>query len=183
MARPAKSVKTTIGHRTKAELEQRKKAEMAMKSANPLQEWKKKGPPRSKSWYFSKVKKLFAEVDEDSDMYSAVINRYCELMTECGRLERETSKTLERMEELEKRKDEMEFADWLNAHIELTKAADRMYKTLDRKRGMLLAIEKENMMTVMAKLRAVPKKPQEDSAEEDAMEALLAGRPKINVFQ
>ena len=46
---------------------------------------------------------------------------------------------------------------------------------------MLLAIEKENLMTVMAKLRAVPKKPK-DEADDDPMAELLAGRPKMHVL-
>ena len=41
---------------------------------------------------------------------------------------------------------------------------------------MLLAIERENLLTIASKLRAVPKKPQE-SEEEDPMErVLLQGR-------
>lgn len=46
---------------------------------------------------------------------------------------------------------------------------------LEKKRAMLLSIEKENLLTVAAGLRAVPKKPPEEQA--DSMAALLGMRP------
>ena len=87
MGRPPKSAKMTTWHVTKSEREHREKAEKALTSDGVLTEWKRTGTPRGHNWYFKRVKKLFAEVGEDSDMYSAVINRYCELLEECGRLE------------------------------------------------------------------------------------------------
>ncbi len=183
MARPPKSIKTAKGHRTKNEKNLREKGEEALTPSGELKEWKRTGTNRGKSWYFKFVKRMFADVGEDSEIYSAVINRYCELLAECGALEKEASKTLGRLDELEERKSEMEYSEWLNCYIELVKASDREHKTLDRKRNMLLAIEKENLMTVMAKLRAVPKKPQEDEEESDPMAELLKGRPKLNVLK
>lgn len=181
MGRPPKSANTIKRHATKSELEHRKKAEKALTPDGFLTEWKRTGTPRGHNWYFKRVKKLFADVGEDSDMYSAVINRYCELLEECGRLEQEARKTLERIIELEKRKDELEYKDWLDLHVELMKCSKSTHDLLDRKRNMLLAIEKENLMTVMAKLRAVPKKPK-DEADDDPMTELLAGRPQMHVL-
>lgn len=80
MGRPPKSTKTIKKHVTKSELEHRKKAEEALTPDGVLTEWKRVGTPRGHNWYFKRVKKLFAEVGEDSDMYSAVINRYCEIL-------------------------------------------------------------------------------------------------------
>lgn len=96
-------------------------------------------------------------------------------------MEQEARKTLERVLELEKRKNEMEYTEWLDKHVELMRCSKSTHDILDRKRNMLLAIEKENLMTVMAKLRAVPKKPKEE-ADDDPMEALLSGRPRMHVL-
>ena len=54
-------------------------------------------------------------------------------------------------------------------------AAMKIEAALEKKRAMLLSIEKENLLTVAAGLRAVPKKPPEEQA--DSMAALLGMRP------
>jgi hypothetical protein len=43
---------------------------------------------------------------------------------------------------------------------------------------MLLQIEKENVMTIMAALRSIPKKPVEET-EEDPMARLLGGEKHV----
>ena len=67
----------------------------------------------------------------------------------------------------------MEFTDYVQYAGQLMATKQKITAGLDKKRAMLLQIEKENVMTVMGKLRAVPKKAPEDEIEEDPMMNIL----------
>lgn len=171
MARPAKpaAVIKSEGrsHRTKAEIKQREEAEADLDSGKKLAKRRevKDDPIANKE--FARVKKLMCKIKKDDDRFSAVLNRYCMLYSECRRYENLIRDTEEEIEQLteeiaeagfvtarERAKATKEFIESKNKLLRQIAAFDGI---LMQKRKMMLDIEKENVMTVSAALRAIPK--------------------------
>ena len=70
-------------HRTKKELASRENAEKALLTGEKLKERKevKSDPVAHKE--FLRIKKLLEKIEKNDDLYSSVINRYCQLYAEC----------------------------------------------------------------------------------------------------
>jgi len=161
-------------HRTKAELETRKKAEKALLTGSSLKEWPdvKANPSAHKEFY--RLKKLLKKISHDDALYESVINRYCLLMAECQQFEEMKNSLTEEIQELK----QLMAAGQIDALIYIEhkgKLQDRIMscdKKVMEKRKMMLQIEKENVMTIMGALRAIPKKPPKEE-NEDPMAALL----------
>ena len=178
MGRAPRSTQTSQWHMTKKEREQRERAEESLSPERPLTYWGPPSKPKSRKWHFARVKQLLAEVGEDDAFYTAPINRYCDLLIECDQIKREMAHTTSAIDELEQQKQGMEYVEWLELYAELHRAHAQLHKLLDRKRNMLLAIEKENLMTVLSKQRAVLRKiPEQENT--DPMEDLLGHRPTL----
>lgn len=164
MARPPKPyiqlVTEKKSHRTKKELEQRKKGEEALLTGSSLKEWPdtKANPIAHKE--FLRTKKLLKKISKDDALHEAVINRYCLMTAECKEFEELKDSLMQEIDELKemRAREEIEPLDYIKAKGDIhdrLMACDR--KIMD-KRKMLLQIEKENLMTIMAALRAIPKK-------------------------
>lgn len=160
-------------HRTKKELENRKKAEAALLTGAPLAERPevKSNPVAHKE--FLRLNKLLAGIGKNDAIYEGVINRYCLLVAECHMLESKANAAYRTAEDLEKRLngDDLEPEDvsaLAGALADVYSAAAKCDKQLQAKRKMLFDIEKENIMTIAAALRSIPKK------EETAVNPLLA---------
>ena len=165
MPRPSKSVNSLRGHRTKSEIEIRKQAENNLKTGE----------------------KLMSSNDKDDDLYSAVINRYCMLHSECRAFEKLKSSYDKLIDELvaDKEKVVKDYAPpedtsermSLTAYYKLkgtfTKAITSLDDAILRKRKMMFDIEKENLMTVASGLRSIPKTPAED--KKSPLEDILNG--------
>ena len=175
MGRPSKPLVLIKGHRTEAEKEIRKKAEESMLTKQPMKEWKPVRDDESAHRHFIRIRKLLRGIDKDDALYEQVINRYCTLLSECEAYEDKTAKLHGLFDDLEDRKDEMEFTAYMKSALDLTKAIQKNDSLLQTKRKMLLDIEKENIMTIASQLRSVPKKAP-DEAEEDPMAKLLGMR-------
>ena len=177
--RAPKHLKLITGHRTKREIAMREEGEAALKSSEPFEMWSRtKSKAKSKA-HFEKIRKAFENIGEGDVMYEAVLNRYCIIIAECDDLESRIvalKKTIQRLEatwEKMSTQEEPETKDFL-AYVKslaaLNKELNGMDAALGAKRNALLQIEKENIMTVLAKLRAVPKEPKK-SEEVNPLEA------------
>ncbi len=164
-------------HRTKAELAAREKGEKALMSGEVMREDARTKADQSAHRHFARVKKLMAAIGHADAVHEQVMNRYCMLIAECERMEEDLKAFAAQRGEL-RAKYSAEEIDYLEYIDRDQKAAAMKLKTeaeLDRKRQMLLAIEKENLMTVQSALRAVPKT-QEDIDKLDAMDELFKRR-------
>jgi tRNA/tmRNA/rRNA uracil-C5-methylase (TrmA/RlmC/RlmD family) len=180
MGRPPKpfTVITTEkkSHRTKAELETRKQGEKALLTGIKLREWPevKDGPLAHKE--FSRIRKLLGKIGHDDALYEPVINRYCLLISECQEFEVMLTDLQADIKELREMKaaQEIDPLVYLEHRGNLQDRIMTCDKKIMEKRKMLLSIEKENVMTILGALRAVPKTP--DKAEEKSKMASFLER-------
>lgn len=161
-------------HRTKKELEQRKKAEEALASGVAFKERQevKDNPVAHKE--FIRLKKLLKNIEKNDALYEPVINRYCLLQAECEELVEKREKIYQRLCEMENDRDHFEKEDKISTYYKLINDMEKnlvnMDKQVQSKRIMLLNIEKENIMTIAAALRSIPKKV--DAEESDPLKGL-----------
>lgn len=161
-----KPVETLKGHRTKAELNLRKKGEAALATGEAMKEAPevKACPAAHRQW--GKLKKLYAAIGKNDALIGNVINRYCLMLAECDNFQREDERLRARLDELDDQKPEMEYSDYLSAALDLEKCIQRNDAALQQKRKMLFDIEKENLMTLQSQIRSIQKKPAPDDEEE-----------------
>lgn len=159
MADPTpKPIELVQGHRTKAEKQQRAKAEKELMTGIAFKEWPevKADPVAHKQ--FARLKRLYKSIGRDDAMIETVINRYCMMLSECEYYEKEHKRLHEIADKLEDKSREMEFTDYMKAVLEINKQIQNNDKLLQTKRKMLLDIEKENVMTLVSAMRSIPKK-------------------------
>lgn len=156
-------------HRTKAELEQRKKEEEALVTGEKLKERKetRQSPVAHKE--FRRIIKLLEKIQKNDALYEPIINRYCQLQAECKELEEKREKIFDTLCKLEDDYEKFEKVDELKSYykmlIDLQKNMVNMDKQVQSKRIMLLNIEKENVMTIASALRSIPKKVDEEESD------------------
>lgn len=164
-------------HRTKAELERREKTEKAQLTGKRMKEAADVKADAAAHAVWKRVSALLAVIGKDDALYEQGINRYCRLASEVEANQRE----LARLEKMAQALD-----DWdATGEIDKDEYLRRMAQLLDqkavnqsllmRKRKMMMDIEKENVMTVASSLRAIPKAPEDDAAD-DPMSRMLAER-------
>ena len=194
MGRPAKTYEVLMcegkSHRTKRELEARKNSEKSLLTGEKMRESAAVRADKAAHGHWLRVKKLMAAIGRDDAIHENGINRYCLMLSECEALLAEKARLNDERDELrgmiEALRETAETAGWdekkdaqcakYEARCDaLLLAAMKIEAALEKKRAMLLSIEKENLLTVAAGLRAVPKKPPEEQA--DSMAALLGMRP------
>lgn len=170
-------------HRTKAELEARKNAESGLLSNKKLQERKEVKENKTAHAEFQRVSKLMKAIGKDDALYSSGINTYCLLYAEIGDLH-EQMKMLDETGEMlretfghlvddpERAIDPEEIIQFEKAFTRLISQRLNISAVIDKKRRMMLDIDKENVMTISAALRSIPKKPEK---KENALMAALRG--------
>ena len=164
MARPAKTEKIISlegrAHRTKAELDYRKQAEAKLLSKIKLKEKPevKNDPVAHKE--FLRLKKLFLSIGKNDGLYENAVNRYCQLFAECQDFENKRERFYDDLEELKKEfeKGTMDLLAYDSRRSKLAALIIQLDKQVMAKRTMMLALEKENVMTIAASLRSIPKK-------------------------
>lgn len=181
MARPSKPVTVLEAekksHRTKSELNSRRKAEDALTTGTTLRERAEvKSNPIAHA-EFVRLSGLLDNIKKNDAIYETVINRYCSILAECVDLEKKREKIFDAAVKLEKKFDELGSDATFEEMREVTKGLSALYATMiscdkqiDAKRKMLLSIEKENIMTVAAALRTIPK--QEEKKDNPLLAAL-----------
>lgn len=159
-------------HRTKAELKQRQQAEEALATGVALKERPevKNNPVAHKE--FLRVKKLLENIKKNDAIYEPIINRYCLLQAECHDIESMKNGIVDDIKELANRfaNKEMDFIEYMSYKDSLQNKLIALDRQLQAKRKMLLDIEKENIMTIAAALRSIPKKV--EKAENPLLKAL-----------
>lgn len=164
-------------HRTKAELEAREQAEKSVQSGRKISEQRavRENPVAHK--VFLKVRAMMDDIDRNDKLHEAVINRYCLITAECEDAVQDRALIERRCQHLEDALDrgEIDAGEYYRAHQRAVDQKNAVDRALQTKRRMLLDIEKECLMTVAAALRAIPKKAEDDAAD-DPMSRMLAER-------
>ena len=183
MARPSKPVlvleNEKKSHRTKAELQKRKEEEAKLLSGMEMKERREVRENKEAHKEFARLKKLMKNIEKNDALYEAVINRYAMILAECKDFEEKREGFYRDLQELTENKEEMleneEIS--LSGYYKLKNTMQKNIIDLDRqvqaKRKMLLEIEKENVMTIAASLRSIPKK--EDKTEDPLLKVLKGG--------
>ena len=176
MSRPANSYLTLIqenarGHRTKAEIEQRKKGEEALLTKVKMREFPETKENPKAHLEYKRVSNLMKKIEKDDDLFSAVINRYCMLKAECDEI-KERSETLygtiqQLQRQWESGESELKEEQYFSLQAKLTAQYLAAEKSLSPKRKMLFDIEKENLMTIAGSIRCVPKQVIKDDDDDD----------------
>lgn len=180
MGRPPKShlqlVTENKSHRTKAELELRKKGEESLLTKVKIKEFDDVKKNKIAHKEFKRITNLLEVIDKNDDLFAGALNRYCILKAECTELEEKRELFCENIKELKKAweeeqgKDEKEMTKF--EYFKLLTSMESNVVALDKqvmsKRKMLLDIEKENLMTIASALRSIPKTPPEKVGEDDA---------------
>ena len=109
---------------------------------------------------FRRVRDLLNTIGKNDALYSAQMNRYCLLVSEIRQLE-------ERKKKMEKHADAADNPKDAAALYKLIAGCDRDIMSIRR---MMMNIERENVMTVAAALRSIPKKP--DKAKNPLLQIL-----------
>ena len=156
-------------HRTKKELREREKAEAALLTGKTLKETDEVKNNKIAHKEFLRIRKLLQSIEKNDDLYGSTINRYCLLLAECTEFEEKRETIFSRQKELEERKDDMEFSEYINLQNDLVKSMLALDKQVQSKRKMLLDIEKENVMTIAASLRSIPKKTEKKNLLREAL--------------
>lgn len=182
MGRPPKPVSVIKSecksHRTKAELAARANAEKSMLSGQKLCERAEVKSNKIAHAEFKRVSKLMKAIDKDDALYSSGLNTYCQLYAEISELECEKTMLNEIVDTLSKKADKLEnleFDELLALEKSLTRLISQKLNicaAIDKKRKMMLEIDKENVMTISAALRSIPKSAPE-KAENPLIKVLL----------
>jgi len=187
MARPSKPIailaQENKAHYAKKTMEHRKKMEEEVLSGGKIIESAsvKRDPIAHKE--FLRVCRILSKIEKNDSTYETVINRYCELLSECIKLKEQREYCLDTFVEIRSTFKLLAADNTLEERIEvlleltkmlgvLTESMNKIDKTLDSKRTMLFAIEKENLFTIAGALRSIPKKVEE---KEDALLKALKG--------
>lgn len=189
MARPSKPYAVIKGekksHRTKAELEHRKRGEESLLTGIKIKENPEVRKNEEAHKEYLRVKKLLKAIEKEDELYGAVINRYCLITAEIKGLQEEreyySDMLREMREDLHEQKEQLQNpADYIQllagigrSMAAITKSIGAIDGIILKKRKMLLDIEKESVMTISAALRTVPKKPEEK--KNALLEALNSG--------
>lgn len=183
MGRPPKpfSVISTEGksHRTKAELEQRKKAEDALLTGLILKERREVKSSEKAHEEFVKVNKALKKIGKNDALFEGVINRYCILKAECEAFMEKREMFDQRARKLEQERDEliadgnMTYKEYYKTLASLQNQIISIDRQIQTKRRMMLDIEKECLMTIQSGLRSIPKNG--NSAKEDPLIEALHG--------
>lgn len=146
-------------HRTKKELKQREQGEQALASGVALKERPevKANPIAHKE--FMRLNKLLKNIEKNDAIYEPVINRYCLIIAECQDFENKRDSIHEDLAEIKEayQSEELEAIDYFKMKTDMQKQMISLDKQIQTKRKMLLDMEKENIMTIAAALRNIPK--------------------------
>lgn len=164
-------------HRTKAEMEKRRKEEAAFASGTPLKEKPETRQNVVAHKEFLRVTKLLTEIGKCDALYENIINRYCMIYAETRDFEEKRERFYKDLWEMEEHFSEGKFGEDVSAYYSLKCKMQQNILALDKqiqvKRKMLMDIEKENVMTISSVLRNIPKT--EEKEENPLLIALKGG--------
>ncbi|MDE6594193.1 MAG: hypothetical protein K2K57_14170 [Oscillospiraceae bacterium] len=174
-------------HRTKKELAKREAGEAALATGKALKVRREvKGNPAAYK-EFKRVSGLLESIGKNDALVEGSVNRYCEITAEVLDLiakREEFSKGITELQEAYEADMQAHPAlddriistmDYFNTLAKMEGNLLALDKRIQDKRKMLLDIEKENIMTIAAQLRSIPKKA-DDEEEDDPMAKLFGAR-------
>lgn len=176
-------------HRTKAELELREKGEAALATGEPMKARKEVRENKKANSEFKRVSKLLEGIGKNDALIEGVINRYCQITAEVLEFEAKRAEFSKGIAQLQEAYEDDKFQhpdiddrivptmDYFRTLATMESALLSLDKRIQDKRKMLLDIEKENIMTVAAQLRSIPKKV-EDEEEYDPMANLFKAKAR-----
>lgn len=189
MARPSKPYTVITSekrsHRTKAELAQRRDGESALLSGFKIKESPEVKRNEVAHKEYLRLKKLLCSIEKEDELYASVINRYCLIKAEIKGLKEDreyySAMIREMQQDLHDQKSKLEnpveyiqlLADIGRSMSKITASIVSIDKIIQQKRKMLFDIEKENVMTISAALRTIPKK--QENKKNALLEALNSG--------
>lgn len=174
-------------HRTKAELKQREAAESALATGLPLKVRAEVKNNKAAFKEFKRVSMLLETIGKNDALLENVINRYCQITAEILDFEVKREEFSHGISQLQAAHDDdveahpnidervLSDMEYFNTLAKMESNLLALDKRIQDKRKMLLDIEKENIMTVAAQLRSIPKKV-EDDEDNDPMARLFEGR-------
>ena len=121
---------------------------------------------------YRRLNDLLRVIGKNDAIYDGIITRYCLITAECQQFEDMKWKILNDIDDLAEKQaeKEIEFMEYLEFKDKLQSKLFACDKQIQAKRKMLLDIEKENIMTIAAALRSIPKKT--ESKKNALLEAL-----------
>jgi hypothetical protein len=163
-------------HRTKSELKQREQGEAALSTGVALKERPevRRNPISHKE--FKRINALLKNIGKNDAIYEVIINRYCMLYAECFDFELKRESFYNDLHELTNDKErlvdneEISISTYYKMKYNMQTTIIDLDKQVQAKRKMLFDLEKENIMTIAAALRSIPKT--EDKKKNKLLEAL-----------
>lgn len=160
-----KPISLVKGHRSKKEIAQRENAEAQLLTGEKMKPWDETKGNAIAYKYWKRLCPLFASIEKDDALMEPVLNRYCAILAECEQSQTEEKQLREMQVDLDNHKSEMELDAYLTHYLSISRQIATVQSKLDGKRRMLLAIEKDNLMTLVSQMRSIPKKVEEKKAE------------------
>lgn len=183
MARAKKPAKLIAlegrNHMTKAELEHREEQEKKTMTGEKMVAWPEVWNDPLARKEFNRLRKLLRIIEKDDALYESIMNRYALLHSECAQNEKHITRILGEQEKLAEswNSGEIDADDYFKHQAQLERNLQTWDSKLMEKRRMMLQIEKENVMTILASTRTIPQKPKEEKAK-SVMGAYLGKRAK-----
>ena len=164
-------------HLTQAEIEQRRAAEAALLTGRHMQIWQEVKASKVAREEFERVTELLSIIGKDDALQEGAVNRYCLLRAECVDFERKRETFMRSLAELKReyKAEKLDTVKYFTLITSMQKSTVDLDKQIMSKRNMMLAIEKENLMTIASALRSVPKKV-EKKAKSSGIGALMQKR-------
>jgi hypothetical protein len=161
MPRPPKPLSLVTGHLTDAEKAVRAQGEADLRTDEKIKPSAAVRENKDAMKYFKRLINLYDGIEMNEAFYENTINRYCILLAEHDSAVKDRERIERNIERLEERESEMEFKDYIHEANGLEDALRSADRILAKRRDQLLSIEKENLLTVVGRLRAVPKRSEE----------------------
>lgn len=158
---PIAQIDNSRARKTKAEIAARAAGEKALTTDKKMHMPQSVKADKAAAAHWRRLSKILGSVGIDEAFYENVLGRYCILLAEHDQLASERALRIAAVDEIRQRKDEMEFSEYIERLQTLSGMVDVTDRKIAKKRDQLLAIEKENLLTVQGKLRAIPKRPEE----------------------
>jgi hypothetical protein len=149
------------GNRTKAEIAVRAAGEKALTTQEKMRAPAGATKNKEAYAYWRRLTKVLGSVGLDEAFYENTLWRYCLLLAEHDQLAAERVERANDLSDLRAARGEMDEDEYFKRLDAQVRALDATDRTIAKKRDQMLSIEKENLLTVQGKLRAIPKKPED----------------------
>ena len=147
-------------HRSAADIKARRDAESALSTGVHIEMWPEVKANKKAAEEFERVRELLKYIAKDDALQEGVVNRYCLLRAECVDFEKKRETFMRSLAELKReyKAEKLDTAAYFGLVTDMQKNIVSLDKQIMSKRNMMLAIEKENLMTIASALRSIPKK-------------------------